>query len=861
MAFYNAASPEDKKHWQREYVRQWADPAFVAAFVDRYKYRVDAVIDDLLARNYAVIGFSIFYTTRHFSLALARLIRERDPKIKIVFGGPDTTRNTLDLIRAPEVDVVILGEGEETFFDYMERVRAGTSRTPIPGALVKDEAGAVIEGGAREPIADLDSLPFLDFSSFKLRDYTNQPIQLPVLASRGCVRKCVFCPDTVMWGRYRWMSGERLFREIEHQVAASGIRDLSFEFCDLLINGNMHTLAKFVELMRARRRNRPEGAVDLGGVTWFGQAIISHTMTRPFLEKMAEAGCVQIQYGVESGSQRVLNMMKKGYRVNVAERVLRDTASTGMRTLANFMFGFPGESEEDHKMTLEFLRRNCSAFTSVNPSESLTGISELSYIYKQPEEFGVATPIVDAERWATTDGTNDYSVRVRRYKEFCLLAQSLGVRIDVDPDKIDEVIFKRNATPAAAAPKKTSKTACVLPWISLSVDPNGDAFPCCISERTPVGSMKDATLDELRDSDAMKRLRLDMLAGKKSSACVNCYNLEKVGVQSQRERMNWAFEHHKPSAETTRADGALVKKTMPYLDIRFSNICNFKCRTCTPDLSSAWHEDARKLKTFAETPRIVRPTKDPKGLWRQLEPLLPTLEEVHFTGGEPLIMEEHYKILKYLVKRKMFHVRLSYATNFSITAFRGQDAMRAWDQFESVRVVASLDGEGPRGEYLRKGQKWADVLHNRYRMSGQCPRVRFSIHCTLSAMNALHVPDFHRGVVESGFISTPSEFLINILFQPEEQSVQILPARVKAEAKAKWDKHAAWLSALQDGAEVSDRFRAAVEYMMAKDSSHRLGDFLRTTAELDEIRGESFAETFPELAALGIRSAGGLKTA
>ena len=81
----------------------------------------------------------------------------------------------------------------------------------------------------------------------------------------------------------------------------------------------------------------------------------------------------------------------------------------------------------------------------------------------------------------------------------------------------------------------------------------------------------------------------------------------------------------------------------------------------------------------------------PEALWRQIEPLLPALEEVYFAGGEPLVMEEHERILRFLIDRRLFHVRLIYNTNFSVMAYRGSDFVRMWDRFETVRIGARLD--------------------------------------------------------------------------------------------------------------------------------------------------------------------------
>jgi hypothetical protein len=353
----------------------------------------------------------------------------------------------------------------------------------------------------------------------------------------------------------------------------------------------------------------------------------------------------------------------------------------------------------------------------------------------------------------------------------------------------------------------------------------------------PLGTLRESTLKELWDSEGIRRLRLRMLRGERSPQCAKCYELEGSGLPSPRQRVNRDFAHHFPAATATSEDGTCGGLRMAYMDVRFSNLCNFRCRTCCPELSSAWQE-AGGVRT---------PTRDPEELWRQLEPLLPGLEEVYFAGGEPLLMEEHYRLLERLVELELFHVRLLYNTNFSVTVSKGRNAMRLWDLFKTVRVGASLDAMGKRGECLRKGQDWDAVVRNRERMSATCPRAEFHIAATWSAMNALHLPDFHAEWVRKGYIR-PGDLHLNILLCPEEYRAQVLPERLKRRVAERVEAHLRDLGREAEG--VAAQYRAALAFMNAEDRSGELGRFRERTLALDRARGESFAETFPELAEL-----------
>jgi sulfatase maturation enzyme AslB (radical SAM superfamily) len=225
------------------------------------------------------------------------------------------------------------------------------------------------------------------------------------------------------------------------------------------------------------------------------------------------------------------------------------------------------------------------------------------------------------------------------------------------------------------------------------------------------------------------------------------------------------------------------------------------------------------------------------------------VEQIYFAGGEPLLMEEHYRILEELVRRKRFDVRLIYNTNFTHTELRGRSVFEYWRQFDSVAVGASLDDSGARGEYIRKGTDWAVVEQNRRDMLAVCPRVDFYISPTLSIMNAWHLPDFHRDWVERGLIRA-QDLNVNILQDPAHYRIDIAPAEYKEQLLTKFTDHINWLKHQDPLQRATVGFESAVKFMMATDNTHLLDTFWRKTYELDDIRKENILTVIPELAAL-----------
>jgi len=225
------------------------------------------------------------------------------------------------------------------------------------------------------------------------------------------------------------------------------------------------------------------------------------------------------------------------------------------------------------------------------------------------------------------------------------------------------------------------------------------------------------------------------------------------------------------------------------------------------------------------------------------------VEQFYFAGGEPIIMEEHYRILKELDKRKMYHVRLIYNTNFSKTKFKDIDVFELWNKFDSVSVGASLDAEGPRAELMRKGTKWEETLANRKRMMEVCPKVDFYISSTVGILNALHVCDFHKHWVELGLIK-PQDFNFNLLQYPYAQRIDLLPYSFKQKVKEKFEKHIEWLRPLDHLTRATKGFESGLDYMLRRDNSNDMQQFKDTMKKMDVIRDEDILQTFPELAEL-----------
>ena len=402
-----------------------------------------------------------------------------------------------------------------------------------------------------------------------------------------------------------------------------------------------------------------------------------------------------------------------------------------------------------------------------------------------------------------------------------------------------------------------SKTFCILPWIHVHAYPTGAAYPCCSTDMEyPIGDMRKNSIKEIWNQNPIKNIRTRMLNDQPVAGCVRCYEQETSGFLSGRQASNKHHGHHIALIDETQSDGTLERFEMTYWDIRFSNLCNLSCRSCGSIFSSSWYQDQSILAgpDWAKNNRPLNYAGRYKtDAWEQLLEHIDYVEQIYFAGGEPLMMEEHYNILDELERRGRFDVRLIYNTNFTQTKLKDREVFDYWRKFDSVSVGASLDAQGERAEYIRKGTNWDQIERNRARMLEVCPKVDFYISPTLSIMNALHLPEFHKNWVDRGFIK-PMDLNVNILQDPPHYRIDIAPMEYKQRIQEAYTEHLEWLRPLDTLNRASAGYKSAINFMMATDNTALIPKFWSKANELDNIRNENILTVIPELKALTYES-------
>lgn len=385
---------------------------------------------------------------------------------------------------------------------------------------------------------------------------------------------------------------------------------------------------------------------------------------------------------------------------------------------------------------------------------------------------------------------------------------------------------------------------CSLPWIGIHAWPDGSVFPCCMYDfSVPLGNINKENIEDLVNNDEYKKLRQQLLNGDKPAGCMRCYKLEESGIETLRKTSATTYIQYQ---ENILKSQQLTVGEIKYLDVRFSNICNFKCRTCGPELSSKWGTEIPLLKNEPD-PGIIQIPREK--FWTFYEQALETADEIVFAGGEALMQEEHYAVLQKLIELEKFDTTLMYTTNLSTLKYKQFDLFDIWRKFSNVQIYASLDASGERAEYIRKGTVWKNIVENRKKIAG-LPGVKFYITPTISIFNVWHFPDFYKEWVNQGLLE-PTNIRINILTHPARQQANVL--KNKHLIIDKWNELINWfnLAAKDDWKKRAtiQQFNSVINFLNTEPvSTLNLPDkFNLVNGTVDGVRNENLFTTFPEL--------------
>lgn len=417
---------------------------------------------------------------------------------------------------------------------------------------------------------------------------------------------------------------------------------------------------------------------------------------------------------------------------------------------------------------------------------------------------------------------------------------------------------------------KNGKHFCILPWIHFHGWPNGKVMPCCVADSSkPVSEItEDRSILDVMNSDEYKRMRLAMLNDEYYEPCQRCYTLEEMGTWTMRQSHNVVRGMDcLDIIEDTNTDGSIDEFQLKYMDIRFSNLCNYKCRSCGPACSNLWGEEKIKeyeskeefLEVF-QLPDIKVSNNSTGTFMEKLKKHLHQVEECYFAGGEILVTPEHYETLDFWVEHNMQEkVILNYTTNMSKLTYKDKNGVRNlfdyWKQFPNVEIWASLDDMGDRAELIRKGTNWDKVVENLKRIKAEVPHVKLGFTPTISIWNVWNYHKLFDMLYEEGLLDPANPPRLNILTSPSWAAITVLPGFAIKRLKEIYEKYEEKYDSYGGKTESMIRMRNTFKILNTTlDSAlYKKGDpdlfqqFIYENEKMDKARGESILEIIPEL--------------
>jgi MoaA/NifB/PqqE/SkfB family radical SAM enzyme len=390
---------------------------------------------------------------------------------------------------------------------------------------------------------------------------------------------------------------------------------------------------------------------------------------------------------------------------------------------------------------------------------------------------------------------------------------------------------------------------CVLPWVSLEASPVGTVRPCCLADDEIVDdngdkfSLLTADFQDVQNSNHMRRLREQFLAGEKPQTCRKCWNEERAGRTSKRMHTLDRMKHMGITSEWT-ADA----KPLMFLDLKLGNICNLKCRICGSWSSSQYaaeeiavlpQEEKKKSYAYQMIKAGNWPVENDQ-FWNQIDLCLDDIRYIEFTGGEPFMIGEHFDMLQGIVDRGIAgQVEIHYNTNGTIFP---ENAEEIWQHFKTVEIAFSIDDIDERFEYQRTNAKWDVVQENIkkfFKLKRYLPgTIQLQVCTTVNIFNIHYLDQVAQWNAAHAF-----NFVYwNMMHDAWYYSIATLPDSVKTELTK-------FLKTCDIPAQYVQEFERITEFMNNGASTDGFMLNLKIR-DLDNKRSQDFALIAPEMAEL-----------
>jgi MoaA/NifB/PqqE/SkfB family radical SAM enzyme len=390
---------------------------------------------------------------------------------------------------------------------------------------------------------------------------------------------------------------------------------------------------------------------------------------------------------------------------------------------------------------------------------------------------------------------------------------------------------------------------CVLPWVSLETSPIGTVRPCCLADDELLDNSGDkfnlatAEFTTIQNSNSMRKLRQEFIAGKQPQTCRKCWREERSGRTSKRMHTLDRLKHMLPTQEWTEE-----AKPLMFLDLKLGNICNLKCRICgswssstfaTEELANLGPDENKKENHHYHMLRQGAWPRENPVFWSEISQVVDQIQYIEFTGGEPFMIREHFDMLQRLVDQGIAgNIEIHYNTNGTQYP---ENAADIWQHFKLVEIAFSIDDVGVRFEYQRSNAVWSEVCDNIKRfkqLRALHSNIKLQVCCTVNVFNVLYLETVATWIIEQRF----DYIYWNMMHDAYYFSIATLPDTVKQVVVDK----------LQSAAvpnKIKQEFKLITDFMIGGNSLD--GFMLRMkVADLDRKRQQNLKDVEPEFAEL-----------
>lgn len=389
---------------------------------------------------------------------------------------------------------------------------------------------------------------------------------------------------------------------------------------------------------------------------------------------------------------------------------------------------------------------------------------------------------------------------------------------------------------------------CIMPWTYLELWPTGEITPCCGSYYS-YGNIKEKSLDVIWNDDPIKQLRLQMFEDEMPQSCYGCKSMEDLGSEDSlrfryNKKLSSAFEDVN---EITNEDGSVNQIKFKGWDFKITNKCNFNCRMCTPWQSSNINEENKKIPGYTvvgDKPLSITEYFD---IDEFVEKHSDHLELIQFAGGETLIMQEQYDVIKSLIEKKKTNIKLEYNTNLSVLTLNNFNILDYWRQWnpDKLLVQASIDEVGERAEYIRKGTRWNVVDKNLKLISNE--KFLRSTNTVVGCFNVFRLPELIQYLTDINFITERFDYRnFDLVLEIGVYSVKSLSYDFRQKIKTKLLKFVEEYN-IKYSTDISERFIHIINTMDEPQDLDIAMEYLKETFRRDKVRNENTFNIIPEL--------------